>query len=301
MGVPTRITGLDGLVEAGAELELLAGGLGFTEGPVWDGESLLFSDIPGDTRYRWRDRDGLTVDLVGTNKANGLALDLEGRLLACEHATSMLVRYEQGERTVLASHYRGLELNSPNDVVVRSDGAVYFTDPPYGRGDTPHGVARAQELGFQGVFRLDPGERGPVLLADDFDKPNGLCFSLDERVLYVNDSERMHVRSFAAAPDGSLSGGGVLCTQDGDPATGFPDGMKLDELGNIWVCGPGGIWAFGPGGGLLGTIGVPEITANLAWGGDDLRSLFVTASTGLYRIPTLVAGARPRRRGAPPT
>jgi gluconolactonase len=292
-GLPLRTDGLDGLVDPGAELELLADGFGFTEGPVWSpAEScLLFSDIPGDSRYRWSEGDGVEVDLVGTNKANGLAFDREGRLLACEHATSMVVRYHDGERTVVASHHEGRELNSPNDIVVDSRGAVYFTDPPYGRGDTPHGVARPRELGYQGVFRLDPGSREPVLLTDDFAKPNGLCFSLDERLLYVDDSERMHVRRFSVEADGSLAGGEVLFTQDGDPATGFPDGLKLDALGNLWGCGPGGIWIVDPGGVKLGAVTVPEVAANLAWGGEDGRWLFITASGGLYRLATLVEGA----------
>ena len=287
--------GLAGLVEEEAELEVLATGFGFTEGPVWSPRDccLLFSDIPGDTRYRWSSEHGCHVDLEGTNKANGLAFDREDRLLSCEHATSMLVRYEDGQRSVLASHHDGLELNSPNDVVVHSCGAVYFTDPPYGRGDTPHGIGRAQALDFQGVFRLDP-DGALRLLADDFAKPNGLCFDDGERFLYVNDTERMHIRRFAVSADGGLSGGDVFFVQDGDPRPGFPDGMKLDVLGNIWVCGPGGIWIVSPGAEKLGVIAVPEVAANLAWGEDDMRSLFVTASTGLYRIRTLVAGARPR-------
>jgi len=286
---------LAGLVHPEAELELLGSGFGFTEGPVWSTRDrcLLFSDIPGDTRYRWSTEGGCAVDLEGTNKANGLAFDVEGRLLSCEHATSMLVHFEGEQRTVLASHHDGLELNSPNDVVVHSSGAVYFTDPPYGRGDTPHGIGRAQALDFQGVFRLDPD--GVLrLLADDFAKPNGLCFDDDERVLYVNDTERMHIRRFDVAANGGLSGGDVFFVQDGDPRPGFPDGMKLDVLGNIWVCGPGGIWIVSPGAEKLGVISVPEVAANLAWGQDDMRSLFITASTGLYRIRTLVAGARAR-------
>lgn len=300
MSLGQTSAGLAGLVAPEAAVEPLATGFGFTEGPVWSSSKrcLLFSDIPGDTRYRWSAERGVEVDLRRTNKANGLAFDHAGRLLSCEHATSMLVRYEDGQRSILASHHDGLELNSPNDVVVHGDGSIYFTDPPYGRGDTPHGLARAQELEFQGVFRLDPGkeEARPDVLANDFAKPNGLCFDLHERVMYVNDSERMHIRRFVVQDDGSLAGGEVFFAQDGDRATGFPDGMKLDQRGNIWVCGPGGIWIVSPGGTKLGTIAVPQIAANLAWGEDDMRSLYVTASTGLYRIRTLVAGARPQRR-----
>lgn len=281
----------------GGSVERLATGFGFTEGPVWspDRRCLLFSDIPGDTRYRWSSEHGCDVDLEGTNKANGLAFDRDDRLLSCEHATSMLVRYADGQRTVLASHHDNLELNSPNDVVVHSSGALYFTDPPYGRGDTPHGIGRPQALDFQGVFRLDP-DGDLRLLVDDFAKPNGLCFDGDERVLYVNDTDRMHIRRFDVLPDGGLGGGDVFFVQEGDLRPGFPDGMKLDVLGNIWVCGPGGIWIVSPSAEKLGVIAVPEVAANLAWGEDDMRSLFITASTGLYRIRTLVAGAYPRFR-----
>jgi gluconolactonase len=284
------------LVDVGASVERVASGFGFTEGPVWSdrGACLLFSDIPGDTRYRWSAAEGVCVDLRGTHKANGLALDRQGRLLSCEHATSTLARYEGGVRTVLASHFGDAELNSPNDVVVSSSGTIYFTDPPYGRGDSPHGIARPQELAFQGVFALeaDPGAK-PRLLADDFAKPNGLCFDAEERVLYVNDTERMHIRRFDVRPDGTLAGGEVFFVEDGDPAAGFPDGMKLDEHGNVWVCGPGGIWVVDPTGTHLGVIDVPEVAANLAWGDHDGRTLFITASTSLYRVRTRVAGLRP--------
>lgn len=295
VSVHREVAALAGLVSDEAELELLADGFRFTEGPVWDARDrcLLFSDIPGDTRHRWSSEHGCDIDREGTNKANGLALDALGRLLSCEHATSMLVRYEEGQRSVLASHHDGLELNSPNDIVVHSSGSLYFTDPPYGRGATPHGIARAQELEFQGVFRLDP-DGALHLLADDFAKPNGLCFDDDESVLYVNDTERMHIRRFKVSANGGLSGGDVFFVQGGDSRPGFPDGMKLDVLGNIWVCGPGGIWVVSPSAEKLGVITVPEVAANLAWGEDDMRSLFITASTGLYRIRTLVAGALPR-------
>lgn len=295
--------GLAGLVAPEEPLDELGSGFGFLEGPVWDtgSGSLLFSDVPGEVRYRWSAARGIEIDLQGPNKANGLAIDGQGRLLSCEHATSMVVLYADGHRGVLASRYEGLGLNSPNDLVIHSSGAVYFTDPPYGRSDTSHGVARDQELGFQGVFRLDPdvGDESLQLLSDDFAKPNGLCFDHEEAVLYVNDTERMHIRRFSLRIDGSLEGGEVFFVQDGDPDTGCPDGMKLDEQGNIWVYGPGGIWVVNPDGARLGVVPVPELAANLAWGEHDRRSLFITASTGLYRIRTLVAGATPRSSRQP--
>ena len=200
---------LAGLVHEEAELEVLATGFGFIEGPVWSPRDrcLLFSDIPGDTRYRWSCRARrATSTCEGTNKANGLALDAEDRLLSCEHATSMLVRYEDGQRSVLASHHDGLELNSPNDVVVHSSRRrVLHRSAVRARRYTARRSHGAQELDFQGVFRLDPDGGSFALLADDFAKPNGLCFDDDERVLYVNDTERMHIRRFAVSADGGLS------------------------------------------------------------------------------------------------
>lgn len=281
----------DAVVEPGTEVELLATGFGFTEGPVWDcrrGE-LLFSDLEHDVRRCWRPGEGIGIVAGDTSRANGMVLDAEGRLLVCEHVSSTLVRIADGTREVLASHYEGAELNSPNDVVVRMDGTIVFTDPPYGRLNDTHGRVRPQQLAFQGVFALTPG--GELrLLVDDFVKPNGLCFSLDERTLYVADTERMHVRSFAVASDGSLTGGDVFAELTPD-APGFPDGMRLDETGNLWTTGPGGLWVIDPSGAVVTRVSVPEVAANLAWGGDDLRDLFVTATTSLYQLRTLVRGA----------
>jgi gluconolactonase len=281
------------LVDPDARLERLATGFGFTEGPVWDSrqDALLFSDLEHDVRRRFREGEGVSVVAEGTERANGMTLDRDGNLIVCEHVSSSLVRIDRaGARTVLATHFEGRELNSPNDVVVRSDGVLYFTDPPYGRSNDSHGTVRPQQLDFQGVFRLVPGADEPEALARDFVKPNGLCFSLDETALYVADTERMHVRSFGVAPDGTLTGGAVFIELPED-APGFPDGMRLDEHGNLWTTGPGGIWVVDPTGRVLGRIRLPEIAANLAWGGPDLREVFVTATTSLYRIRTRVAGA----------
>ena len=200
---------LTGIVAPDAPMEPLATGYDFLEGPVWlpAERALIFSDIPGDAMHRWDAAGGATVYRQPSHKANGNTLDGQGRLLTCEHATSRVVRQEpDGRLTVLASHYAGVELNSPNDIVVKRDGAIYFTDPNFGRRPTRHGVPRAQQLGFQAVFRLDPETGALVAVADDFEQPNGLCFSLDETRLFVNDSPRGHIRVFDVLADGSLRG-----------------------------------------------------------------------------------------------
>ncbi|MFN0153657.1 MAG: SMP-30/gluconolactonase/LRE family protein [Gaiella sp.] len=284
--------GLQELVAADAMLELLATGFGFTEGPVWDAgrQELRFSDLEHDVRRRWRDDDGVAVVARDTSRANGMVLDAQGRLLVCEHVSSCLVRIDaDGGREVLARTFEGRELNSPNDVVVRSDGTIYFTDPPYGRINDTHGTIRPQELDFQAVFSFSC-DGALVARARDFVKPNGLCFSPDETVLYVADTEQMHVRRFEVSADGALGGGEIFFEPVPD-APGFPDGMRVDERGNLWTTGPGGLFVVDPAGVLLGRIALPEIAANLAFGGADLREVFVTATTGLYRLRTLVAGA----------
>ena len=273
------------------EFERLGTGFLFTEGPVWHpgGRFLIFSDMPGDHMRRWSARDGVTTFRKPSNMANGNAYDRQGRLLTCEHATSRVTRTEpDGRITVLASHYQGKELNSPNDIVCKRDGSIYFTDPPYGRVKF-YGVERPQELPFQGVYRVGPDPRSPELLVDDFDRPNGLCFSLDEQRLYINDTARKHIRVFEVTPTGGLRGGRVWAETKGDKP-GAPDGMKIDARGNVYCCGPGGIHVFTPDGDLMEVIEVPEYTANFCWGDDDYRSLFITASTSLYRIRTAVPG-----------
>ncbi len=273
------------------EFERLGTGFLFTEGPVWHpvGKFLIFSDMPGDHMRRWSAREGVTTYRKPSNMANGNAYDRQGRLLTCEHATSRVVRTEpDGRITVLASHYQGKELNSPNDIVCRRDGSIYFTDPPYGRVKF-YGVERPQELPFQGVYRVGPDPEHPELLVDDFDRPNGLCFALDEQRLFINDTARKHIRVFDVTPTGGLRGGRVWAETRGDKP-GAPDGMKIDARGNVYCCGPGGIHVFSPDGSLMEVIEVPEYTANFCWGDDDYRSLFITASTSLYRIRTAVPG-----------
>jgi gluconolactonase len=193
---------------------------------------------------------------------------------------------------VLATHYEGRELNSPNDVVVKSDGAIYFTDPTYGR-MPGFGIEREQDLDFQGVYRLPAGGGDLELLVDDFAQPNGLCFSPDESLLYINDTTRAHIRVFDVGADHKLSNGRVFAEKigDGDLAKGgLVDGMKLDEHGNVYVTGPDGVWVFGTDGEHLGTIEIPESVGNINWGDDDWRSLYIPSSTSVYRVRMKVAG-----------
>jgi gluconolactonase len=274
-----------------AAFEKLGTGFLFTEGPVWHptGKFLLFSDMPGDHLRRWSAADGVTTFRQPCHKSNGLTYDHQGRLLVCEHASSQVTRTEpDGHSTALATHYGGKQLNSPNDIVCRSDGAIYFSDPPYGRAKF-YGVERAQELSFQGVYRVGADPASPVLLVDDFERPNGLCFSLDEARLFVNDTARKHIRVFDVARDGGLRNGRLWAETKGDKP-GAPDGMKLDAAGNLYCCGPGGIHVFDPDATLREILEVPEYTANFAWGDVDFRSLFITASTSLYRVRRAVPG-----------
>jgi gluconolactonase len=268
--------------------EQVATGFLFTEGPLWHpGErALLFSDMPGDHLRKWSARDGVTTFRKPCAQSNGLAWDPLGRLLVCEHATSRLTEPD-GRSTVLASHYDGKELNSPNDVVTRADGSIYFTDPIYGRVEY-YGNPREPQLDFRGVYRVAP-EGALTLLADDFGQPNGLCFSLDAQRLFVNDTDRKHIRVFEIDAAGRATGGQVWAETTGDGA-GAPDGMKLDQAGNLYCCGPGGIHVFAPDATCLGVIGLPEYTANFCFGDDDLRSLYVTASTSVYRLRLATPG-----------
>src|SRR3954469_6753939 len=240
------------LVDADAELERLGTGFTFTEGPLWNPDGfLLFSDMPGDVRRRWDAENGVTEVANPSNKGNGMTFDLDGKLIVCEHVTSSVVRMDPdgtgSGREVLASHYGDRELHAPNDVVVKSDGAIYFSDPTYGR-MPGFGIERDQDLDFQGVFRIPPGGGDTQLLADDFGQPNGLCFSTDESLLYVNDTEKAHIRVFDVGPDHQLSNGRVFAENigDGDLAKGVVDGMKIDERGDVYVTGPEGIWVFSP-------------------------------------------------------
>jgi gluconolactonase len=280
------------LIDEHAPVLQAGSGFTFTEGPIWHPTEhyLLFSDMPADVRRRL-DRAGAREATRPSNKSNGLTYDAELNLLACEHATSSVVRLRHdGTREVLASHFQGRELNSPNDLCVRSDGSIYFTDPWYGRMPV-YGVERPRQLGWQGVFRIRPGAKPgeePQLLVDrfTFSQPNGLCFSPDESLLYVNDTDQANIRVYDVAGDGSLRNGRIFASGLRDALLpGVPDGMKCDAEGNVWCTAPGGLWVHSPGGRLLGKVSVPEPVANLHWGGADWRTLYVCATTSVYAIP----------------
>lgn len=278
------------LIDEHAPVRQIGQGFTFTEGPIWHpvDHYLLFSDMPADVRRRW-DRSGVREVMRPSNKGNGMTYDADLNLLVCEHATSCVARFRSdGRREVLASHFEGRELNSPNDICVKSDGSIWFTDPWYGRMPV-YGVERPRQLGFQGVYRLPPGHRPgdePELVVDRFlfTMPNGLCFSPDERLLYVNDTEQALIRVFEV--DGRrLKSGRVFASGIRDSLKpGVPDGMKCDAAGNVWVTAPGGLWVYAPDGRLIGKVAIPELAANLHWGGKDWRTLFVCASSSLYAI-----------------
>ncbi|QIE55791.1 isochorismatase family protein [Pikeienuella piscinae] len=289
-----------GLIDEFAPVDRVGRGFLFTEGPVWNPveQNLLFSDMPGDVRRRWTP-DGVVAEVQRpSNKGNGMTYDAELNLLVCEHSTSSVVRIRpDGTREVLCSHFEGKELNSPNDICVKSDGAIYFTDPTYGRMEG-FGVKREQELSFQGVYMLPPQHRPgdePVLVSDRymFSQPNGLTFSPCERFMWVNDTEQANIRVFDVADDGRLAGGRLFATGIAENArAGRPDGMRSDTEGNVWVTAPGGVWVYSFDGVKLGEISCPEQVANFHWGGERWDTLFMCATTSLYTVRTK---ARPRR------
>ncbi len=291
---PGTDSGLSCIIETGSRVEQLVTGFRFVEGPVWySGErTLLFSDIIGNTMYRWSEHAGVSVFRKPSNMANGNTLDNEGRLLSCEHATSRVSRTDRdGNYEVLVTHFEGRELNSPNDIIVSRNGNIFFTDPASGRG-VPYGVERKQELDFQGVYKLDPISRELTLLADDFVLPNGLCFSPDESRLFVNDTRRQHIRVFDVKDDFTICNSQVWAGTDGD-RPGVADGMKLDSEGNLYSSGSGGIHVFDPNGIRLGVIQTPEVAANFTWVGEDLNELLMTATSSIYRLRVKIPGRHP--------
>ena len=296
LGIEAKSDAIYELVEEGSKVERLATGFTFTEGPIWHPKEhhLLFSDMPGDVRRKYTP-DGTVVEVRNfSNKCNGMTYDADLNLLVCEHVTSSLVRENtDGTREIIAQEFDGEELNSPNDVCVHSSGAIYFSDPWYGR-FPGFGIERARELGWQGVFRIPPGG-GPddielVVDQNEFEMPNGVCFSPDESLVYINDTPRAHIKVYDVNADGTFSNGRMFFEGVGSGVIeeGIPDGMKCDERGNIWVTGPGGVWVISPEAEHLGVIKVPENTGNLSWGGDDWHTLFIPSSTSLYAIRTKV-------------
>lgn len=272
--------------------EVLGEGFAFTEGPLWHPAQhyLLFTDIPNSRIHKWSAADGISLFRDQTNKANGLTYDRTGALLLCEHATSRVTRLgHDGRIEVLASHFQGKALNSPNDIVVASTGDIFFTDPIYGRLAESYGEERPEVMGFRGVYRLDARTNALSLLARDFDGPNGLCFSRDETRLYVNDSERNHIRVFEQRGGGGFTGGEIWAETRGSEV-GCPDGMKADAAGNVYCSGPGGIHVFSEDAECFGIIHLPSQVANFTFGGPDLRGLFVTARQSLYRLRVSVPG-----------
>ena len=297
------------LIDSWAAVGQVGTGFTFTEGPIWHPVEhfLLFSDMPADARRRWDQRGGVREVKRPSNKCNGMTYDEDLNLIVCEHATSSLVRERpDGRSEVIASHFEGYELNSPNDVVVKSDGSIYFSDPWYGRMPV-YGVERPRQLGFQGVYRVPPGGGAPELMVERymFDQPNGLCFSPDEQRLYVNDTVQALIRVFNVSSYGSLMNGRVFgsgLVSEREP--GLPDGMKCNSRGNVWCTAPGGVWVYAPSGELIGKVRVPELVANLAWGGPDLHTLYMCATHSVYSVKTKVGPRlepymRPRSGGAP--
>ena len=283
--------GLHDIFARDTEIETIASGFQFLEGPAWHPyeRHLRFSDILANTTFQWSAAAGLSIYRANSHMANGNTYDRQGRFLSCHHASSRVTRMDdESSMTVLAAHFQGNELNSPNDIVVKSDDAIYFTDPPYGR-EPKVGIPRETQLDFNGVYRLDPSDLSLTLLTTNLNRPNGLCFSADESLLYINDSPAYKIYVFDVAADGTLADGRLFAETRGD-GPGVPDGMKMDSAGNIYCCAQGGLHIFRPDGSFLGRLRTPMQIPNFTWGDDDLCSLYLTGVTSLYRVRTRVAG-----------
>ncbi len=280
------------IFEPNAKLETIAEGFKFLEGPAWHPveRHLRFSDILGNSILQWSEEDGISLYERNSHLANGNTYDRQGRLLSCHHGSSRVTRRASDDDVrVIASHYDGKELNSPNDIVVKSDGSVYFTDPPFGR-EPKVGIPRQCQLDFNGVYRWNPADEALTLLTSALNRPNGLCFSLDERLLYINDSPEYRIYVFDVGEDGGIFNQRLFAETQGD-GPGVPDGMKVDSLGNLYCCAQGGLHVFRADGTLLGRLRTPMQVTNFTWGGGDMRSIFLTGITALYRVRTNAPGA----------
>ncbi|MFG1697548.1 SMP-30/gluconolactonase/LRE family protein [Nonomuraea sp. NPDC049309] len=295
--IPTEFEVLDERVAAiggDTTIEILYRGTRWGEGPVYfpAGRFLVWSDIPNDRMLRWDEMTG-AVGLFRrpSDYANGNTLDREGRLVSCEQGPRRVTRTEHdGSITVIADRWQGKRFNSPNDVVVRSDGSIWFTDPPYGILSDYEGMAAEPEIDGCHVYRADPVTGEVRIVADDFDRPNGLAFSPDERLLYIADTSRRHIRVFEVRDDGTLSGGKEFASGgEQDPY----DGMRLDTKGRLWTAAGRQVLCYDPDGTLLGRLKLPEPAANLVFGGPKRNHLFIAAATSLYALLTNVTGARP--------
>jgi gluconolactonase len=277
------------IISENSVVEKIATNFEFTEGPVWNspGGYLLFSDIPANRIYKWIPGKKVTIFREPSWNSNGLTYDKTNGLIICEHGKRRLTRLlKNNQYEILADKFKNLPLNSPNDVVVNSDGKIYFTDPPYGI------EPEEQKLDFQGIYCLDEEKNKLTLLADDFERPNGLAFSPNENILYIADSSiRRHIRAYDVGEDGSLSKNRIF-TEIRSEIPGNPDGMKVDVEGNLYVAAAGGIRVFNEKSKYMGIINTPEEPANIAWGGNDWKSMFITARTSLYCVQLEVSGIK---------
>jgi len=274
------------LIAEDAKLDKVAGGFGFTEGPVWDPRGFLYVSDEEKNRLSRVYPDGRVETLLEIGDPDGSTLDVRGRLVTTASVLRSIIQVDDhGKYKVLASQYDGKKFNSPNDIILGPDGALYFTDPTL---DLPKG--EKQELPFQGVYRLD-GNGTVRLLTSELSQPNGLAFSPDGRRLYIDDTKEREIRVYDVGPNGELKNGRLFGKEDG--RGGVPDGMRVDSKGNVFVTGPGGIWVWDSDGHHLGTVVMPESTANLNWGDADYRTLYITARTSVYRLKTKTRGFVP--------
>ncbi len=281
-------------VSGDKNVERLYRGTRWAEGPVYfpAGRFLVWSDIPNDRLLRWDEQTGKVAPFrQPSGYVNGNTLDREGRLISCEHGARRVTRTEHdGSITTLADRWQGDRLNSPNDVVVRSDGSIWFTDPPYGILGDYEGHRAEQEVDGCHVYRIDPLTGETSMVAGDFTRPNGLAFSLDERSLLVADTEERHVRVFDVRDDGTLAGGRVFAEHSGE---GSFDGLRLDDAGRVWAAVGSSVHCYDPDGTLLGRLILPESVSNLVFGGPKRNRVFITATTSLYSVLLNIRGARP--------